>query len=466
MRFIGREYEMERLARWYEEDRFQCIVMYGRRRVGKTRLLTEFSKGKNTIFHVATEHSETRGLQEFSAQIMKHYQLARHTPLFARWEDAFAFLGEQAKDERTLLILDEFPYLARSHMGMLSILQNSIDHIFADTKLFIVLCGSSISFMEHEVLSYKSPLFGRRTGQMEIPPLDYFHAKQFFPSYNAEDSITAYGVLGGIPQYLQQFSPDRSLDDNMQAKVFDKTSYLYREPEFLIKQELKSPAVYISIIEAIAGGASKLNDIATAIKESTAKTSVYMRNLLRLRIIDRITPIGEKKSRKTIYRISDSLFDFFYRFINPYIAVIEQELGDLIYETEVKGNLSSYLGFVFEQVCKEYLIRRNRKQRNPFLILEIGRWWGPDKAARKQEEIDIVGTGKDCMLFAECTFTNKLVGIREYKKLVSRSELIAHTEAHYILFSKSGFEEQLITMSRNLANLELITLDDMISDIS
>lgn len=465
MRFIGREYEIERLNKWYEEDRFHCIVMYGRRRVGKTRLLTEFSKGKNTIFHVSTEQSDTIGLRTFSSQILSHYQMSRHTPEFASWEDAFSFIGEKAIDDQTLLILDEFPYMAKSHKGMLSILQNCIDHELTETKLFIVLCGSSISFMEHEILSQKSPLFGRRTGQMEIGPLDFFHARHFFSSYDAQDSITAYGILGGIPQYLMQFPSEHSIDENMKYNLFEKSSYLFREPELLMKQELKSPAVYLSIIEAIASGASRLNNIATSIRESTAKTSVYMRSLIELRIVKRITPISEKKSRRTIYRISDNLFAFFYRYISPYLSAIEQELGSQVYDEEIQGKISPYLGFVFEQVCKEYLIRRNKQKSLPFLLLDIGTWWGTDKGTHQQEEIDIVGIGKNHMLFAECKYTNRLVGIKQYQKLAARSELLNPQQAYFVLFSKSGFEEGLINLNKHIDNLELITLDKMILDI-
>lgn len=327
--------------------------MYGRRRVGKTRLLTEFAKDKSAIFHVSSEQSETVLMKSISHEVLSHYQMNRHFPDFTSWEAIFSFIGEKAETEKTLLILDELQYLAKSHSGILSILQNTIDHLLSTTKLFLVLCGSSISFMEHEILSHKSPLFGRRTGQMEVNPLDFFDASKFFPSYNATDCMKVYNVLGGIPQYLLQFSRNYSFDENMRVNLFEKSSYLYREPEFLIKQELKSPAVYLSIIEAITGEASRLNEISTKIRESTAKTSVYMRSLLELRIIKRLTPVGEKKSKRTIYRIADNLFDFYYRFMNPYISAIEQELGSLLYDNEISSQLPGYLGFTFEQVCKE-----------------------------------------------------------------------------------------------------------------
>ena len=197
---IGRLSALDRLNIWYNEDRFHCIIMYGRRRVGKTRLLTEFAKDKSAIFHVSSEQSETVLMKSISHEVLSHYQMNRHFPDFTSWEAIFSFIGEKAETEKTLLILDELQYLAKSHSGILSILQNTIDHLLSTTKLFLVLCGSSISFMEHEILSHKSPLFGRRTGQMEVNPLDFFDASKFFPSYNATDCMKVYNVLVGIPQ--------------------------------------------------------------------------------------------------------------------------------------------------------------------------------------------------------------------------------------------------------------------------
>jgi len=464
MDFIGREYELSKLNTWYKENRFHFTVIYGRRRIGKTRLLVEFSKDKNSIFHVSTEQSDLINLTAFSKQIFSHFNMNQYSPIFSTWEDALLFLADKAREEQILIIIDEFPYLAKSNNSILSIFQKVIDHEFINTKLFLILCGSSISFMENEVLSHKSPLYGRRTGQMEITSLNFYDAQKFFPKFDIRDSLIAYGILGGVPQYLMQFDSSKSLKENIINNLFDKSSYLFREPELLIKQELRNPAIYLSIVGAIAKGASKLNEISTKIKETTAKTSVYLMSLIELKIIKKIKPITEKNSKRTIYKINDSLFSFYYSFVNPNISLIEQEFGEIVYG-EIEDKLSSYNGFVFEEICQQYLMFRNKKQRLPFLIFEMGPWWGTDKKTKTQEEIDIVGLGKNNMLFAECKYTNKLVGIEHYTKLVSRSALINKGNSYYFIFSKLGFEKDLIALSNTVDNLELITFERLVTDM-
>ncbi len=465
--FIGREYEMKKLNDLYHENSFQCIIMYGRRRVGKTRLLTEFCKDKKSIFYVGREHNDKYALEQFSQQIITHFQLNSYTSSFLSWDTAFSFLGEQAKDEQLVLVLDEFPYMAASNKSMLSILQNSIDHILSKTRFFIVLCGSSVSFMENEVLAHKSPLFGRRTAQLLIHPLDFFHALKFFPDYTVEEKLNIYGVLGGIPQYLLQFNANRSFDENMKEKLFEKSSYLFMEAEFLVKQGLNSPSVYISIIEAISGGASRLNDIALRIGETTSKTAIYTKTLINLKILHRLIPITEKEnSRRSIYQIQDNFFSFYYRHVRRYLSGIEQELGSYMYDSEVKGQFDDYLGYIFEQVCREYLMRKNKNLETPFLTEKIGSWWGTDPNTRGQEEIDIVGIGKDRMLLAECKYTKKRVGMAVYQKLIERSTMIRAIDPFLLLFSKNGFEDDLILLSETKDNLMLVTLDEMVNELS
>ncbi len=463
--FIGREYEMDTLHKLYNENRFHCIIMYGRRRVGKTRLLAEFCKGKNNIFYVAEEHNNRLSLEKFSAQITDHYGLSKFTPRFESWEAAFTFLGEKAKEKKTILVLDEFPYMVSANKSMLSILQNVIDHNLLETKLFLVLCGSSISFMENEVLAHKSPLFGRRTAQLLISPLDFFHAIQFFPDYTTEDKMKIYSVLGGVPQYLLQFTAEDSFNQNMVKRLYEKSSYLYMETELLLKQELQNPIIYKSIIEAIAGGASKLNEISTKIDESTAKTAIYIKSLIELKIVRKITPVTEKEnSRKTLYMISDNFYKFYYRYVSKYISAIEQELGKYIYENEVDGKFNKHLGSVFEDVCKEYLLRKNKKTELPFIVQKIGKWWGTNQTHKRQEEIDIVGLGDDHMLFAECKYTSKKIGIGVYEKLVERAALLQNEKSYYYLFSKNGFDDKLTALEKASDNVSLISLDSMIEE--
>ncbi|BEP28240.1 ATP-binding protein [Helicovermis profundi] len=463
--FIGRDYEINKLYKLYNENKFECIVMYGRRRVGKTRLITEFCRGKNTIFYVGEEHNDKLSLKKFSIQIMEHYNLNEFTPEFESFDTAFRFIGEKAKTKRTILVLDEFPYMVSSNKSILSILQNNIDHHLINTKLFLIICGSSISFMENEVLSHKSPLFGRRTAQFMISPLDFFDSIKFFKNYSNEDKMKSYSVLGGVPQYLLQFDSNKSFDYNMINKLYDKSSYLYMEVELLLKQELVNPIVYKSIIEAIADGSSKLNEISTKIGETTSKTSIYIKSLLELKIIQKLVPITEKSnSRKTLYNICDNFYSFYYKYVAKYISAIEQEMGEYIYIEKVNHKFYEHQGYVFEEICKDYLSRKNKKSELPFIIFKLGKWWGNNPIKKKQEEIDIVGFGEDKTLFAECKYTNEKVGISIYEKLVERSNLINSKDSYYYIFSKNGFNESLLKLEKNINNLTLVTLDIMIKE--
>ncbi|MGV8146072.1 MAG: ATP-binding protein [Alkaliphilus sp.] len=463
--FVGRKYEIDKLNELYNENKFHCIVMYGRRRVGKTRLLTEFCKEKNRIFFVSEEHNDLLSLEKFSVQVLEHYGLSSFTPKFDSWDAAFRFIGEKAKSERIVLVLDEFPYMVASNKRMLSIIQNNIDHYLINTKLFLIICGSSISFIENEVLSHKSPLFGRRTAQFLINPLDFFDSIKFFPNYTNESKMKVYSVLGGVPQYLLQFNNNDSFDYNMKKKMYDKSAYLYMETELLLKQELTNPIVYKSIIEAIAGGASKLNEISTKIGESTSKTAIYVKSLIELKIVRKIKPITEKaNSRKTIYLINDNFYKFYYKHVNKHISAIEQELGEHIYNNRVDGKYNEHLGQVFEEVCKEYLVRKNKKLELPFIVEKIGGWWGVNPIKKKQEEIDIVGLGDGEVLFAECKYTNEKLGINVFEMLKERAGLIPSEKCHYYIFSKKGFRSSLLNLEKTMDNLNLITLDLMISE--
>ena len=309
--FIGRTREMDALQRLAAAPGFQFLVLYGRRRVGKTTLLGEFCRGRKAIFFVADEFDAKTSLDRFSRQLLVWAGLAELSQPFASWDAAFEFLASRTEQERVILVLDEYPYLAEAYPRISSLLQNLIDHRFAAGQLFLILCGSSVGFMEREVLGEKSPLFGRRTAQIQLQPLLFAESRLFFPDWKAEDQLGAYGILGGIPQYLKQFDPARTLADNVRERLLEKTAYLYEEPKNLLRQELRQLALYHSILTAVAGGASKISEIADKIGEPSDKAAKYVGTLVDLRILKKELPIGvPAASRKTIYRMEDEFFLF------------------------------------------------------------------------------------------------------------------------------------------------------------
>lgn len=461
--FIGRNNEISELNRLYNSNKFEFAVVYGRRRVGKTTLLTEFCKDKDSIFYVAEEYNDKRNLENFSNTILTHFNMKGFIPDFTDWDMALKYVGKMAENKRIILVIDEFPYTATANKSIPSILQNIIDHYLKDTNLFLIICGSSMSFMEKEVLSYKSPLFGRKTAQFKIDPFDFFTSCEFFNNYSNDNKVLSYGILGGIPQYLDKFNYNLSIEENIKNSFFNKNSYFYDEPRNILKQELREPMFYNSIIEAIAKGSSKLNEISTKIGESSDKCSKYIKNLLELGILDKEIPLGEKEtSRKTLYKIKDNMFRFWFKFVFGNTELIEQKKIDYIYENKVLPSISDYLGSVFEDICIQYLRRKNALDELPFIFESIGRWWGNNAIKKCEEEIDIICRNDTNIMFGECKWRNEPINMSVINSLMEKSNIFNVPNKHYIFFSKSGFKMDVIEFAKVNDSITLITLDDML----
>lgn len=461
--FVGRKRELEKLNALYNSEGFQFIVMYGRRRVGKTTLLSKFSEDKPHLFFVAEEYSRERALADFSKQIFKFLRL-QGLPPFEGWEPAFDFLLREVSQKRVVLIIDEYPYLVGADRSISSFLQKLIDHKLSKTNLILIICGSSMSFMEKDVLSYKSPLYGRKTLEMKVEEFDFFDSCSFFPNYSSTEKILSYGVLGGIPQYLGYFSDKKSIKENVINVVLNKGAVLYEEPKNLLKQELREPMVYNTIIEAVATGSSKMNEIATKTGMDSDKCAKYIHSLLNLKILQKEHPVGEKFRRKSIYKLSDNLFKFWYRFVFHNIGLTEQNESEFLYDSIISSDWTEYIGKnVFEEICIQYLWRRNKERSLPMVFTHIGRWWGNNPKEKKQEEIDIIAVNKNQAIFCECKWKKELTGIGVYKKLVEKSKLVkGYNPEKYILFSKSGFTQALSEHTKKDGRLELVTHEEIV----
>ena len=288
--FIGRSSELKFLENKYKTDNGQLIVLYGRRRVGKTETLKKFCEGKPHVFFACRECTDKLQLKSFSEKMMKEDIPAKqYIDQFADWDKAFrAVLDLPYGDRKKLLVVDEFPYMCKDNSSIPSILQNLWDEILKDSNVMIILCGSAMSFIEKEVLAEKNPLYGRATGVYKMEAMNFYEAAEFFPEYSAKDKLTAYSILGGIPHYLKQFDPRQSLADNIKQNIFTKGCTLYSEVEFFLRQELRETSLYNSLLEAVALGNTRLNDISQkSLVEDTSKTSVYLRNLVQLGIVER-----------------------------------------------------------------------------------------------------------------------------------------------------------------------------------
>ncbi len=460
--FIGRDKELKGLDQLYKSDKFEFAVIYGRRRVGKTALINHFINEKKAIYFMGVESNEKQNLENFSKSIIEFSSGIQTETTFASYQAALEYIFKLADKERVILAIDEYPYVARASRSLASTLQMLIDKYKDNSKLMIILCGSSMSYMEDQVLSYKSPLYGRRTAQMKIEAFDFYESCKYLKGMPDEDKAYVYGIVGGTPQYLIQINDKLSIEDNVKNTYLNPMSFLYEEPLNLLKQEVREPAIYNAIITAIATGHSRMSEISTKVGESTTVCSGYLKNLISLGIIKKETPYGEKDSKKSIYSIEDNMFYFWYRFVLDNTSVIARGAVDLVYK-RIETQLNDYMGSVFEDICRQYLWKLLLKGEMPIEFVSLGRWWGNDARKKTQTEIDIMGEqDSSSAFFAECKWRNEKVDLDVLNTLVDRSGLFHYTNVYYFLFSKTGFTKGCMEKAETMGNVTLVTYKDIV----
>ena len=457
--FCGRKKELSSLTDLFESGKFEFVVIYGRRRVGKTMLLNEFCKGKKNIFFTGIEASVAENLSQLSKAVLEHSN-ARDSS-FDSFEKIFSYVDALAQNERIVLVIDEYPYLAKSEPSIPSLLQKHIDHAWKNSKLMLILCGSSMSFMENQVLGYKCPLYGRKTSQLKIIPFSFFESCKLCKSFEPEQQAILYGALWGVPEYYSHLNNRKNLDENIIDLMFKPGGRLFEEPLNLLKQEMRTPATYNAVITTIAQGASRLNEISTRAGLETGAASNILASLIELGIVRREIPATEKNSRKSIYIINDMMYRFWFSFVWENQTNINRGIGDIVYRKFVKDKLNGYMGHVFEEICLQYLYTEDGLSLLPFLPQTMGRWWGSNAQKKREEEIDILGLDEKNQLFCECKWTNKLVDVDVFNALVEKSQLLIGVNKHYILFSKSGFTQKLVQIAENRKDVFLVTFGDM-----
>ena len=337
-----------------------------------------------------------------------------------------------------------------------------IDKYKDTSKLLLILCGSSMSYMEDQVLAYKAPLYGRRTAQFKVQPFEFPEACRYFNRLPNTDKALAYGILGGTPQYLLQINDQLSIEDNIKNLYLNPTSFIYEEPQNLLKQEVREPAIYNAIIAAIATGYSKMSEISTKVGEDTSVCATYIKNLVSLGIVEKETPFGEDSARKTIYSVEDNMFRFWYRFVPENSSIISRGATDLAY-SRISSHLSDYMGSVFEDICKQYLWSLLLSGTCAIDFTDIGRWWGTNPKTRQQVEIDIMGTAdKNTALFGEYKWTNEHVDLGVLESLAEKIQLFHHAKKHFYLFAKNGFTKGCMEKADEMGNVTLVSYEDIV----
>ena len=465
--FIGRQRELETLSRRYASPSFEFVGIYGRRRVGKTALISKFVRDLPCGYCTAVEDDASANLRLLSQAIWSldnpdaDLELA---PIYQNFSAALDACFAFARGRRCVLVIDEFPYLAKSYPAFPSVLQAAIDRNREESGLFLILCGSSLSFMKEQLLSHNSPLYGRRTAQIELLPFDFFDSLAFFPDADPVTAANLYGMVGGVPLYLRQFDGARTLEENLQTAFLDSAAMLYEEPTNLIKQEVSKAAPYNAVLSAIAGGASQHNEIATKAGIESSALDYYLKELARIGLVWREEPVTGDGRRRAVWQVSDSLFRFWYRFVRPRQSLIERGLGGRAVN-RIVSSLPEYMGPVYEQICRDWLWRQLAGDSLEFGITEVGRWWGNDPVERSQAEIDVVALDEGTtVLVGECKWQGERTGADQLSKLDRRAHLARGTSAtRRWLFSREGFTEGCEELASQMGLVRLVTFEEMVS---
>lgn len=464
--FVGREEQLRTFEDMYESEHFEFVVLYGQRRIGKTTLLGEFIRNKEAIFFTAKEANDVMNLQEFTETVVEYFGLANGVS-FTTWQGAFEFIAKQSGDRKTIVIFDEYPYAAMANKSLNSMLQIAIDRTLKNTKVKLVLSGSHVSFMEKDVMGNKSPLYGRRTKALQLKAFDYCETGLMLSGYSNLDKMRFYGVLGGVPYYLSLVNPNLSFERNLIEMFFKVDGKLYDEPNFLMKEEFREPAIYNSIIMAIAKGANRPNTIQSMTGIEAKSTPFYLKQLVDIGFLRKVFPFGENplKSKKGIYEIADNTFRFWYEHVYRHTSSIELGFGEAIANRKVFPYLDEFIGnSVFEFVAQQYLVRAVKAGVIDLIPTRIGKWWGNDPQEKKESDIDVVFESEGDVILGECKWRESFPEISEVKKLMDKKRLLpSYEHYHFYFFVKNELQDKTKDFMRAeiLEKITVVTLDDM-----
>ncbi len=435
--FINRTKELEKLNSEYQSQKSSFSVIYGRRRIGKTALISEFIKDKPHIYLYITQSDLTTQLEAFTNQIKAFLpkNLKEHIK-FDSFEKAIEFLPNLNLSEKLVLVIDEYQNLTLKDKAFSSKLQMLWDTILKDTNIYLILCGSVLSMMQSEVLNYSSPLYGRRTSQLHIKAILFDHIKAFLPTVSKLDQMLIYTSFGTIPKYLNEYDQNMSFIENIEQKILNKNSYLYSEGNFLLKDEINDSASYFSIIESISKGNTKIGQIASSLGVNSSYLSKYMLKLIELDIVEKQTPVTESnplKSKFGRYKIKDNFLNFWFYYVYKNYSYLEIEQTQIVLD-EIELNFNDrFVSFAFEDFMIEQILQNPLKYLD-FVPKKVGRWWN------NKEEIDIVAFDDENIAFCECKWQNSVNEQKIKNQLIEKSTNIkTEKEKQYLVFTKNRY---------------------------
>lgn len=446
-KFIDREAETATLENEYARNGSSLVILYGRRRVGKTSLINKFIEGKNALFFLASEESEAQNRESFKQRAADFINsgLLRHAAV-SNWDVIFKAIIDTEFDKKPIIVMDEFQYIGKSNPAFPSIFQRIWEEILKNKSVMVILCGSLISMMESQTLNYDSPLYGRRTAQIRLKQIPFRYYGQFFPDRSEKELIEMYSVTGGVPKYIELFSECDDIYSAIRQNILNTSGYLYDEPHFLLQQEVSEIGSYFSLIKAIAAGNSKLSAIATVLETKTTNLTKYLKTLIDLDILEREVPVTEdnpEKSKRGLYRIRDNYIKFWFAFVYPNMSFLESGNTEIVMSKIRNGFVSNQIAFVYEDICREKMWRLSAEGVWDFHFSKIGRYWDSNV------EIDIAALDPDGknLILGECKYWTEPVGVNILKDLERKAESVTwesgRRKTNYVLFSISGFTPEL-----------------------
>ncbi len=451
MNFVNRRNELEFLETEYRRETSSLVILYGRRRVGKTSLISEFAKDKKALYYLATEESigVNRAMFKDIAADHLNNSLLKGAQV-NRWEPIFEALIEDGK--KRLIVIDEFQYLGKSDGAFPSVFQKIWDTLLKDSKVMVILCGSLISMMVEQTLSYSSPLYGRRTGQIKLGQIPFSHYDEFFPGKSRDELIQLYSITGGVPKYIEVLGNAPSIAKTIEANILSTSSILYEEPYFLLGKEVSEIGSYFSVLRTIAAGNYKLGKIASFLEVKQQSLTRYLKVLIDLDILEREVPVTEKnpeKSKKGLYRFKDNYLRFWFRFIYPNRSRIEEGQGVEVLDKILQNFIDGHVAYVYEDIARASLWNILESENCGVNLSAVGRWWD------KENEIDIVGLDEESrtIVFGECKYWEEQVGMSVLKDLQKKSASVVWNSGHrkeiFVLFSRNGFTKELLAYAEN-----------------
>ncbi len=441
--------EMKILQEEYKSPNSNFIVIYGRRRVGKTELISEFlRKHENGLYFLATEESEQQNKKAFKTMVSDFTENELLKSADVDWISIFEQIVAFKPNEKKIIVIDEFQYISMSNAAFPSIIQKAWDTVMKDNKVMFIICGSYISLMKSLTLDYGSPLYGRRTAQIKLKQIEFKHYHEFYKGKSDEELIPFYAVTGGVPKYVEMLNSYEDIFTAIEKSILNRQSFLYEEPYFLLQKEVSEIGSYFSLIKAIAFGNRKLSDISAEMEVKSTSITKYLKVLMDLDLVEREVPVTEtqpEKSKRGLYKLTDNYMAFWFKFVYPYRSFLEKGETEFVLNKIRNGFVQNYISCIYENVMREKMWELNMNGMWNFNFDKLGRYWGKETG-----EVDIVAIDsvERNLIVGECKYTKSPKGLDVLHQLQQKGEILKEItkskHVEYIIFSTGGFTKGLL----------------------